>query len=75
MTLSARLTAMGAPIITVRWANAVSSSVDLYRNGAKILNTPNDGVHSDRPPTRGTFRYKVCNAGSSTCSAEGSITI
>ena len=75
LTLSARLTAMGQPIVSIRWAGASSTSVDLFRNGIKVVTTPNDGVHSDRPPTRGTFRYKVCNAGSSTCSAEGSITV
>ena len=75
MTLSARYTVAGKPVVTVKWTGATGTSVDLFRNGSKLLNTANDGVHSDRPPTKGSYRYKVCNAGTSTCSAEGSITV
>lgn len=76
MTTSLRYSATGQPIVSLRWSGAGSPSVDVYRNGARIINTPNDGVWSDRPRTRGTYRYKVCNSGSATsCSAEASITI
>ncbi len=57
------------------WANATTTNVDVYRNGVKLITTPNDGVHSDRPTTKGTFTYKVCNAASTTaCSVERSVT-
>ena len=75
LTLSVRISANGQPIVSIRWAGAASSSVDIHRNGAKLTTTPNDGVHSDRPPNQGTYQYKVCNAGSSTCSADSSITV
>lgn len=74
-TLSLRYSVLGQPIVTVRWTGATSSNVDIYRNGAKFINTPNDGVWTDRPKTKGTYRYKVCNSGSSTCSLEASLTI
>lgn len=74
-TVSLRYSITGQPIVTVRWSGAASSYVDVYRNGAKIINTPNDGVWSDRPRTRGIYSYKVCNAGTTTCSADASLTI
>ncbi len=74
-TLSVRISANGQPIVSIRWTGAASSSVNIHRNGAKLTNTPNDGVYSDRPPNQGPYQYKVCNAGSSTCSAKSSITV
>ena len=67
--------ATGQPIVTVSWSGASSAYVDVYRNGIRLINTPNDGVWSDRPRTRGSYTYKVCNSGSSTCSTEAAITI
>jgi subtilisin family serine protease len=74
-TVSLRYSAVGQPIVTVKWSGATTASVDIYRNGAKFINTPNDGVWSDRPKTRGVYTYRVCNAGTSTCSADAAVTI
>jgi serine protease len=54
------------------WSGATSTNVDIYRNGAVILTTPNDGVHTDNIGKKGggSYTYKVCAAGSSTCSNE-----
>lgn len=59
----------------LNWANATTSNIDIYRNGSKIVTTANDGAHTDSPAAKGTYRYKVCNGGSTTaCSAEKSVT-
>ena len=53
-----------------------SANVDVFRNGALLLSIPNDGSHTDTVGRRitGTFTYKVCLAGTSTCSNESSVT-
>ncbi len=59
----------------LRWANATTTNVDIYRNGVKVITTANDGLHSDSPTAKGTYTYKVCNAASTTaCSVERSVT-
>ena len=60
--------------VDLAWANATGANVDLYLNGALLLGTPNDGAYRDQRG-RGTWRYKVCQTGSTTaCSVEQSIT-
>lgn len=54
------------------WSGATSASVDIYRNGAAITTTANDGTYTDGPLGKGggSATYKVCEAGSATvCSA------
>jgi hypothetical protein len=36
----------------------------------KIVTTPNDGQHTDSVTKKGTYTYKVCEAGTSTCSKD-----
>jgi PKD repeat protein len=57
------------------WSGAASTSVDVYRNGAKVVTTPNDGSHTDAigKGTTGTYLYKVCEAGTAVCSNEASV--
>ncbi|MDH3271076.1 MAG: PKD domain-containing protein [Gemmatimonadota bacterium] len=58
------------------WSGANSASVDVYRDGVVILTTPNDGFQTDSINNRGggSYTYRVCEAGSSTCSQEVTIT-
>lgn len=58
------------------WSGATSTNVDVYRNGSKIATTENDGFHTDNINNRGggSYTYKVCEAGTSTCSNEATIT-
>jgi subtilisin family serine protease len=57
------------------WAGVTSANVDVHRNGALLTTTANDGAYTDNLRTSsGTFTYKVCQAGTSTCSDEASIT-
>ncbi|WP_168204111.1 S8 family serine peptidase [Aliikangiella coralliicola] len=62
----------GRHSIDLTWSGATTSNVDVYRNGSKIATTANDGAYTDATGNRGgrTYTYKVCEAGSSTCSAE-----
>jgi PKD repeat protein len=63
--------------MTLDWTGATGSSVDVYRNGIRIITTPNDGhyVNSRTFQGRATYVYKVCQAGTTTCSAEKSVTV
>jgi len=60
--------------VDLAWSGAVGANVDVYRDSALIVTTPNDGAYRESRP-RGTYRYKVCQAGSTTaCSPEQTIT-
>ena len=65
----------GTPTVTLAWSGATSTSVDIFRNGSKLTTTANDGAHTDTMSkgTSGTFTYKVCEAGTTTCSADKSV--
>ena len=54
----------------LKWREATSANVDVYRNGNVIATTPNDGLYNDSTGTTGqaSFTYKVCDAGTQTCS-------
>jgi hypothetical protein len=64
------------PKTTLNWSGATGTSVDIFRNSAKITTTANDGNHVDQlaKGTRGTFTYQVCDAGTTTCSNTASVT-
>jgi carboxypeptidase T len=60
--------------VNLAWDGADGRRVDLYRGGALLLSTRNDGAYSQRVPA-GTWTYRVCEQGSNTvCSVEQSIT-
>jgi len=51
------------------WSGANSTNVDIVKNGILFTTTLNDGAHRDGPlPKTGTASYKVCEAGTATCS-------
>jgi hypothetical protein len=56
------------------WSGAVSANVDVYRNGTRVTTTPNDGAYTDKPPKSVTSAtYKVCEAGTSICSNDATV--
>jgi serine protease len=61
--------------VDLSWSGATSSSVDIYRNGALIANTTNEGFYTDSPGSRGhaTYTYEVCEAGTMTCSDQATV--
>jgi hypothetical protein len=71
ITLSALGRKVGG-INTVRlsWSGATSNQVDIYRNDVVIVTTANDGSYVDSTGDTGRARYtyKVCEAGTQTCS-------
>jgi hypothetical protein len=52
------------------WTGATSNQVDVFRNNVLIVTTANDGSHTDSTGDTGRARYtyKVCEAGTQTCS-------
>ncbi len=52
------------------WSGATSSSVDVFRNNVKITTTANNGAYTDAIGQRGggSYTYRICEAGSSVCS-------
>ena len=55
----------------LKWTGAASSKVDIYRDGVRVANTANDGAHTDVINHRGggSYTYKLCEAGTTTCSS------
>jgi subtilisin family serine protease len=66
----------GVKYADLTWSGANSTNVDIYRNGSQIITTANDGEHTDGPLGKGggSAAYKVCAAGTSTCSNEVTVT-
>lgn len=60
----------GVHNIHLSWNGAASTNVDVYRNGAVIATTVNDGAFTDNTGNRGgaTYTHQVCEAGTTTCS-------
>jgi subtilisin family serine protease len=53
------------------WSGSSAANVDVYRNNVLRVTTANDGKHTDGTLKAATdYRYKVCNAGTTTCSNE-----
>jgi hypothetical protein len=60
----------------LRWSGATSTNVDVFRNGTRILTTPNDGFQTDAINSKGagSYTYKLCAAGTTTCSNQVTVT-
>jgi carboxypeptidase T len=59
--------------VDLAWSGATGANVDVYREGALLISTPNDGAYRESR-AKGTWHYKVCQTGSTTaCSAEQTI--
>lgn len=63
------VTIPGGTSVRLTWSGATTSTVDIYRNGAKVATTANDGTHDD-PVASGTYQYGVCNLGSTTACSD-----
>ncbi|MCW8109661.1 S8 family serine peptidase [Alteromonas ponticola] len=65
----------GTQRVDLTWGNAATTNVDIFRNGAKIVTTANDGAYTDNLNTKGggSYQYQVCEASSTTCSATVSV--
>ncbi|HEX9766683.1 MAG TPA: S8 family serine peptidase, partial [Nitriliruptorales bacterium] len=58
------------------WSGANSTNVDVYRHGTVVATTANDGAYTDNIGARGggSYVYKVCEAGTTTCSNDVTVT-
>jgi hypothetical protein len=58
------------------WTGATSTNVDIYFNSGLLGTTGNDGAHTHNLASKGggSATYKVCEAGTLTCSAEVTVT-
>ena len=61
----------------LNWSGVAGSRADVFRNATRVATTANDGSYTDKLPKRakGTFSYKVCAAGTQTCSQTVSVGI
>ncbi|HSL17740.1 MAG TPA: S8 family serine peptidase [Methylomirabilota bacterium] len=66
----------GRQNVDLSWSGATSTNVDVYRSGSNITTTANDGAYTDAIGALGggSYTYQVCEAGTSTCSNQASVT-
>jgi subtilisin len=66
----------GSKYADLKWGGATSTNVDVYRTGVVIATTDNDGTYTDNLNSKGggSAIYKVCEAGTATCSNEVTVT-
>ena len=66
----------GVKTVDLTWSGASGSSVDIFRDNTRITTTANDGAHTDSTGQRGggSHTYRVCEAGTSTCSPNVTVT-
>ncbi len=58
------------------WSGGGTTNVDVYRDGAKVTTTANDGFYTDNINQRGSgiYVYQICEEGSTTtCSNESTV--
>ncbi len=65
-----------AQYMSLKWSGATSPMVDIYRNGAKLRTTTNDGSDTNGRTFQGTatYAFRVCQAGTTICSNEATVT-
>jgi subtilisin family serine protease len=76
ITLSAQgYKVKGSKRVDLTWSGTTVSSMDVFRNGSMIATVSNTGSYTDAVGGKGggSFTYQVCEAGTSTCSAEKTV--
>ncbi len=65
----------GINTVRLTWSGATSTNIDVYRNGVLIVTTANDGSYTDSTGDTGRARYtyRVCEAGTLTCSNDARV--
>jgi PKD repeat protein len=65
-----------AQYMSLKWSGATGATVDIYRNGAYLRTTANDGSDTNGRTFQGnaTYVFRVCQAGTTTCSNEATVT-
>jgi hypothetical protein len=57
--------------MSLKWSGARGTTIDIFRNGAFLRNTTNDGSDTNGRTYSGaaTYTFKVCEKASTICSA------
>ena len=65
----------GQQRVDLSWSGASATSVDVYRDGARVATTANDGAYTDAINQKGggSYVYRVCDAGTTTCSNDATV--
>jgi subtilisin family serine protease len=65
----------GVQHANLSWSGATSATVDVFRGTTRVTTTANDGAYTDNINRKGggSYIYKVCEAGTSTCSNEATV--
>ncbi|MBA3554791.1 MAG: PKD domain-containing protein, partial [Gemmatimonadales bacterium] len=60
----------GYAYVDLRWSGATGPSVDVHRNDVRLATAANGGSYTDATGRKGaaTYRYRICQAGTGTCS-------
>lgn len=60
----------GTKMADLAWSGATSANVDIYFDGAKVTTTGNDGAYTHDLNSKGggSHTFRVCEAGTNTCS-------
>jgi len=65
----------GVDTVDLSWSPVTSQNIDIYRDGIVTMTVPNTGAYTDSTGNRGraTYTYKVCEAGTQTCSNDATV--
>lgn len=76
MATASAYTINRSPRVDVTWSGFAARTVDVFRDGVRVITTPNDGSFTDKPGAKaaGSYTYKVCVSGMSVCSADARVT-
>jgi hypothetical protein len=66
----------GLQKVDIGWTGFSASSVDIFRNSTRIMTTANDGTVTDAIDQKGagSYTYRICASGTTTCSNPATVT-
>lgn len=76
ITLTVMVTAKVNKFADLTWEGAVTTNVDVYRNGSKLITTANDGAYRDNlGKGTGSATYQVCESGTTPATCSNGVTV
>ena len=63
--------------VLLTWSGMSSNRADVFRNGGRVATVRNNGAYTDRlgRHAHGTYTYRVCEAGTTNCSPDVSVSM
>jgi hypothetical protein len=63
--------------VRLAWRGLIAARVDIFRDGTRAATASNKGSYTDKLPrkTSGTFSYRVCGAGTATCTPTATVAV